>query len=92
MGINPVGGRRNQQAEGGHMLDEGRNTRAIRVQDDTEYIEFARTGAIVVGAFHCAGCGYGVTVHAELPTCPMCGGTSWEQVAWSPFRRAARAQ
>jgi hypothetical protein len=92
MGNEPVGGRRNQQVEGGPMLDEGRNTRTIRTQDDTEYIEFARTGATVVGAFHCSGCGYGVTVHAELPPCPMCGGTTWEQVAWSPFGRAARLQ
>jgi hypothetical protein len=45
-------------------------------------------GAPAAGEFHCAGCGYGVTVVHELPRCPMCGGESWEQVAWSPFGRA----
>ena len=52
---------------------------------------FLTTGTTVVGEFHCAGCGYGVTVHAKLPRCPMCSGTSWEQAAWSPFSRATRA-
>ncbi len=44
-------------------------------------------GTIVVGEYHCAGCGYGVTVHAALPACPMCQGETWEPVAWSPFMR-----
>jgi rubredoxin len=56
-----------------------------------DYVEFLATGTTVVGEFHCAGCGYGVTVHTKLPRCPMCSGTSWEQAAWSPFSRASGA-
>jgi rubrerythrin len=52
-----------------------------------EYVEFLSTGEQVKGEFHCSDCGYGVTVHRELPRCPMCGGVSWEQVDWSPFTR-----
>jgi rubrerythrin len=74
------------------MLDERRKTSSPGTTVEREYIEFVRTGASVAGAYHCSGCGYGVTVHAELPQCPMCGGTSWEQAAWSPFSRAGRAQ
>ena len=52
------------------------------------YVEFWATGANVTGEFHCAECGYGVTVYRELPQCPMCSGTAWEQTAWSPLTRA----
>jgi hypothetical protein len=44
-------------------------------------------GVSAKGEFHCSDCGYGVTVFRELPSCPMCGGDSWEQSTWSPFRR-----
>ena len=49
------------------------------------YVEFLATGDSAVGEFHCGECGYGVIVSRELPRCPMCGGTTWEQSAWSPF-------
>ena len=52
-----------------------------------EYVEFVSTGEPVKGEYHCTDCGYGVTVHRELPRCPMCGGRLWEQVDWSPFMR-----
>jgi hypothetical protein len=52
-----------------------------------DYVEFWATGQAVKGEFHCSECGYGVTIVRELPTCPMCGGGSWEQTPWSPFRR-----
>jgi rubredoxin len=55
------------------------------------FVEFRTAGEAAKGEFHCAECSYGVTVHRALPTCPMCGGTSWEQTAWSPFTRAAAA-
>ena len=55
--------------------------------DPDEFVEFFATGAQTKGEFHCSGCGYGVTVHRSLPLCPMCGGDSWEQTAWSPFSR-----
>jgi rubrerythrin len=53
------------------------------------YVEFAATGDAVVGAFHCAECGYGVTVQRALPQCPMCGGTAWEVAPWNRFMHAA---
>ena len=53
-----------------------------------DYVHFALTGDAVKGEYHCAECGYGVTVHRVLPRCPMCGNESWELSAWSPFARA----
>ena len=53
------------------------------------YVAFWPAGVHVKGEFHCAECGYGVTVFRELPVCPMCGGSTWEQSTWSPFSRAA---
>ena len=53
-----------------------------------DYVEFWVAGQSVKGEYHCAECGYGVTVVRALPMCPMCGGASWEQSAWSPFTRA----
>jgi rubrerythrin len=44
-------------------------------------------GVKVKGEYRCAGCGYGVTIYRELPSCPMCGSDAWEQLAWSPFTR-----
>jgi rubrerythrin len=53
-----------------------------------EFVEFFAAGQSVKGEYHCSDCGYGVTIVRALPLCPMCGGTSWEQSAWSPFSRA----
>jgi hypothetical protein len=55
------------------------------VPDD--YVEFLVAGESVKGEFHCSECGYGVTIVRALPICPMCGGSAWEQSAWSPFSR-----
>jgi hypothetical protein len=52
-----------------------------------EYVQFFSTGEPAKGEFHCAECRYGVTVHRDLPRCPMCGGDAWEQTDWSPFTR-----
>jgi hypothetical protein len=52
-----------------------------------EYVEFWTAGQRAKGEFHCAQCGYGVTIVHTLPICPMCGGGSWEQSTWSPFSR-----
>lgn len=46
---------------------------------------FVVAGTPSDGEFHCASCGYGVSVRRMLPTCPMCGGETWEPVASSPF-------
>jgi len=53
-----------------------------------DVVEFLAAGQQVKGEFHCVDCGYGVTVHKELPRCPMCGNDAWEQSAWTPFARA----
>ena len=53
-----------------------------------DYVEFLAMGTHATGQFHCSECGYGITIHTELPRCPMCSGESWEQTAWSPMSRA----
>jgi hypothetical protein len=55
-----------------------------------EYVEFWAAGENAKGEYRCSECAYGVTVLRTLPVCPMCSGSSWEQAAWSPFRRALR--
>jgi hypothetical protein len=58
----------------------------------TDYVHFWTAGERAKGEFHCADCGYGVTIYSRLPACPMCASTSWEQSAWSPFARGAASQ
>jgi len=53
-----------------------------------DFVDFLAAGVHTKGEFHCAECGYGVTVYRALPVCPMCGGSEWEQSAWSPLTRA----
>jgi len=73
------------------MLDEGvaRVLDEVRRLDprDGDYVEFATAGSAAPGAYHCSSCGYGVTIQATLPRCPMCGGTSWEAAAASSYSR-----
>jgi rubrerythrin len=54
---------------------------------DGDYVSFHATGDAVKGEYRCSGCGYGVAVVRDLPACPMCGGTAWEESTWSPFSR-----
>src|SRR4051794_34032339 len=61
---------------------------ATSSEDLGDFVLFVSSGMHVKGEFHCAECGYGVTVYRELPRCPMCGGEEWEQSPWSPFGRA----
>ena len=72
--------------ERGPMLEGAR----LLEQPSDDCAEFLVEGAVVVGEYHCASCGYGVTVHGTLPRCPMCSGAAWEQASWSPFTRAPR--
>ena len=58
------------------------------VGSDDGYVQFWGAGDSAKGEFHCSNCGYGVTVHRELPACPMCAGSAWEQSTWSPLSRA----
>ena len=59
----------------------------VRVGDDG-FVPFYAAGDSAKGEFHCTECGYGVTIFRELPHCPMCGCTSWEQSTWSPLTHA----
>ena len=65
------------------MVEEQRSGRPA-----ADFVQFWPTGVHVKGEFHCSECGYGVTIHRELPVCPMCGGEAWEPTTWSPFARA----
>ena len=70
------------------QMSEGSRVEALEAAGSVRF----QAGDAAVGEFHCSECGYGVTVLRELPPCPMCRGTAWEQSAWSPFLRAARQQ
>jgi hypothetical protein len=37
--------------------------------------------------YRCAGCGYGIVVYGQAPSCPMCSEARWEHVEWRPFSR-----
>jgi rubrerythrin len=63
------------------MLDEGWQLRGT----DGDYVAFATAGAPAAGAYRCSACGYGVTVQAALPLCPMCAGETWEPAGVSAF-------
>jgi hypothetical protein len=63
-----------------------------RPHEPEGFVQFWNTGDPVKGEYHCAECGYGVTVCRDLPLCPMCGGTVWEQTAWSPLTRAFNSE
>jgi rubrerythrin len=77
-----------QDVEAGWSMEIEKAGRAtVEALEDSDYVELTAAGAPVVGEFRCAECGYGAIVHGRLPSCPMCGGTSWEQSSWSPFSR-----
>jgi rubredoxin len=67
--------------------DVAQHLRALGEQPGS-YVTFFSSGDVVKGEFHCSACGYGVTVYRVLPVCPMCAGTAWEQVPWSPLTRS----
>jgi rubrerythrin len=54
---------------------------------DGEFVQFALAGTAANGDYRCSECGYGVTIHANLPQCPMCAGTTWEPADWSALAR-----
>lgn len=59
-------------------------TRVGTEAGDGELARFVEAGSKARGEFRCADCGYGVSVHARLPACPMCAGRTWEQSTGSP--------
>ena len=73
----------------GTVVEKGVNMRDVEVlrEPTGDFVKFLAAGAHVKGEFHCSECGYGVTVYRALPLCPMCGGSEWEQSAWSPLTR-----
>lgn len=83
MGINPVDIGEDWSEKGASMLDEAAQSRTA----EGDFVEFALAGAAAKGEYHCSSCGYGVTVHARLPQCPMCAGTTWEPAEWTGFAR-----
>ena len=50
------------------------------------FVRFYAMGERSSGAFRCAECRYGIAIVGALPTCPMCGGTSWEADLRPAFR------
>ena len=40
-----------------------------------------RTGELASGEFLCPYCFYGIVIVRRLPSCPMCGGQTWERSA-----------
>jgi hypothetical protein len=64
----------------------------VREPAGGDFVDFYTAGMPAKGQFQCAECGYGITIHTELPRCPMCSGDAWETVAWSPFTRSLAAE
>jgi hypothetical protein len=72
------------------MIDGMHGSREAGLPEGTStdgFVEFWRAGNQAKGEFHCADCGYGVTVYTTLPRCPMCSGETWERSTWSPLSR-----
>ncbi len=69
------------------MQIEPRRSNGAALDSDGDPV-FVRAGSEATGEYHCADCGYGVTVRRLLPVCPMCRGRSWEGAATSPFARS----
>jgi rubrerythrin len=57
---------------------ETRRAEAPRPELEEAATLFA-AGDLAIGEFRCFGCGYGVSVRAVLPKCPMCHGLLWEE-------------
>jgi hypothetical protein len=60
-------------------------TQLAGARPEPDYVPFWRMGAQVTGTFCCAACGRAVRSVRQLPDCPTCGGTIWEDAASSPF-------
>jgi rubrerythrin len=83
MGIIPVDIGGNGRRRGSQMLDEVGRAQVA----DGDFVEFVAAGSPAEGEYHCSSCGYGVSVRATLPQCPMCSGVTWEPADWSGLTR-----
>jgi rubrerythrin len=64
----------------------------VETEGSRAFGDVLAAGEAAAGEFHCSTCGYGVIVQRELPRCPMCRGTAWEQAGWGAIRRRATAR
>jgi rubrerythrin len=62
------------------MLTERRTVEA-KAEPNVAEVTLARE-------YRCAGCGYGAVLRSARPSCPMCGGTTWESPARGPALRS----
>jgi hypothetical protein len=68
------------------QIEPGRRVEGAAL--DTDGVPgFLGAGSEASGYYHCADCGYGISVRRLLPVCPMCRGSSWEDATSSPFTR-----
>jgi hypothetical protein len=67
-------------------MPEG-SERILKPEQPDEFIEFLLAGQPATGEFHFRRCGYGVVVQVQLPLCPMCSGTAWEEPSRGLIRR-----
>jgi rubrerythrin len=67
-------------------MPEG-SERILEPGEPDGFIVFRLTGQPAEGEFRCSQCGYGVVVQVQLPRCPMCSGTAWEETSWGAIRR-----
>ena len=67
------------------QIESGRSGASSPERD--EIPDFLTAGDPALGEFHCAECGYGISVRSVLPECPMCRGSQWEKPATSPYGR-----
>jgi hypothetical protein len=74
---------------GGAAEREGSVEEQPDVRGDDGFVPFVAAGDDAKGEYRCAACGYGVVVIGLLPACPMCRGTTWEEIIGNPFARSA---
>jgi hypothetical protein len=57
----------------------------LAIVDATSARSGFKAGTSARGEFNCGGCGYGISVRRQLPTCPMCRGTEWHPSPGRPI-------
>ena len=64
-----------------------RDPKLVALVREAEHSEIAAGGGRKGkrAEYYCAGCGYGIVVYGQPPSCPMCSQARWEYVEWRPF-------